>query len=60
MAKTLNDRKMAKTISLKGSTILKLDDISSKMNGVNHSAVIENLIEKEYSTLFSGTEGNKE
>jgi len=50
--KELGDRKMAKTVSLKGSTIMKLEEIASKSKGESSSSVIANLIEKEHSSLF--------
>jgi len=50
MAKALSDRKMAKTISLKGSTILMLEEITSRMSGENHSSIIEKLIEEKHKT----------
>lgn len=48
MAKALSDRKMAKTISLKGSTIIMLEEINATMTNENHSSIIEKLIEEKH------------
>lgn len=52
MAKELGDRKMAKTISIKGSTIMKLEELASNMKGENGSSLIEKLIEREHKSMF--------
>ncbi len=52
MGKELGDRKMAKTISIKGSTIMKLEELASIGKGENGSSIIEKLIEREYKSKF--------
>jgi len=51
MGKALGDRKMAKTISLKGSTIIMLEEINAQMINENHSSIIEKLIEDKHKSV---------
>lgn len=58
MGKALSERKMAKTISLKGSTLEMLDDLANTLKNGNQSAMIESLIEDRHKALKSKPEGS--